>query len=56
MEEMGDFKKSGQNVYYSPYTFQIVDVRSLLYLKLKEKINFDSKFYFLYFLALGLKR
>jgi hypothetical protein len=41
--------------YCSPYTLQIIDNKSLKFSKLKGKINFGSKLYFSYFLALSVK-
>jgi hypothetical protein len=36
-----------QNIYFSPYTLQIIDIGSLQFLKLKEKINLVQNFVFL---------
>jgi hypothetical protein len=61
MQGMSSFKKFGQNVYYSPYALQIIDIESLQFPKLKKKINFGPKLDFSYNInqfksEFGLKR
>jgi hypothetical protein len=49
------FKKFEKNIYCSPYTLQIINIRSFQFPKLKGKINFDSKLYFSHILAIDVR-
>jgi hypothetical protein len=53
---MSGFKKFGQNIYYNPYTLQIIDIRPLQFSKLKGIVNFGSKLYFFLFFGPSCER